>query len=86
MTKPMSTIVQKSNRRCHTAIPAYVKNVGAVEGTKITSAFIGSCASGRDEDLRIAARILKGRKVNSRSCSISLRAPATRWRGLIKKA
>jgi 3-isopropylmalate/(R)-2-methylmalate dehydratase large subunit len=50
-------------------IPPYrhiVKNVGAVEGTEITSAFIGSCASGRDEDLRIAARILKGRKVNSR--------------------
>jgi len=50
-------------------IPPYrhtVENVGAVEGTEITSAFIGSCAIGRDEDLRIAARILKGRKVNSR--------------------
>ena len=50
-------------------IPPYrhtVKNIGEVEGTKITTAFIGSCASGRDEDMRIAARILKGRKVNSK--------------------
>ena len=41
-----------------------VKNISEVEGTKITNAFIGSCASGRDEDLRMAARILKGRKVH----------------------
>jgi 3-isopropylmalate/(R)-2-methylmalate dehydratase large subunit len=39
-------------------------NISNVEGTKITTAFIGSCASGRDEDLRIAAKILKGRKVH----------------------
>ncbi len=41
-----------------------VKNLSEVEGTKITTAFIGSCASGRDEDLRMAARILKGRKIH----------------------
>jgi len=41
-----------------------VKGVSTVEGIKITTAFIGSCASGRDEDLRMAARILKGRKVH----------------------
>ena len=40
-----------------------VKDIAEVEGTKVTSAFIGSCASGRDDDMRIAARILKGRKV-----------------------
>jgi 3-isopropylmalate/(R)-2-methylmalate dehydratase large subunit len=57
-----------SNIEPQVVIPPYrhtVKNVGAVEGTPITTAFIGSCASGRDEDLRIAARILKGRKVKS---------------------
>jgi len=43
-----------------------VKNIAEVEGMKITNAFIGSCASGRDEDMRIAARILKGRKVHPR--------------------
>jgi 3-isopropylmalate/(R)-2-methylmalate dehydratase large subunit len=34
-----------------------------VMGTKIDSAFIGSCTNGRIGDLRIAARILKGKKV-----------------------
>lgn len=50
-------------------VPPYrrtVKAVSEVEGTKITTAFIGSCASGRDEDMRIAAKILKGRKVHPR--------------------
>ncbi len=43
-----------------------VKNIAEVEGMKITNAFIGSCASGLDEDMKIAARILKGRKVHPR--------------------
>ena len=50
-------------------VPPYrrtVKNISEVEGTKITTAFIGSCASGRDEDMRIAAKILKGRKIHPR--------------------
>jgi len=34
-----------------------------VKGTKIDSAFIGSCTNGRIGDLRIAAQILKGKKV-----------------------
>lgn len=37
--------------------------VGEAAGTPITRAFIGSCASGRIEDIRAAAQILRGRRV-----------------------
>jgi 3-isopropylmalate dehydratase small subunit len=37
--------------------------VELVKHTKIDSAFLGSCTNGRMEDLRIAAQLLKGRKV-----------------------
>jgi 3-isopropylmalate dehydratase large subunit len=43
--------------------PANVKAVSVVEGTEIDQAFIGTCTGGNLEDLRIAARILRGRKV-----------------------
>lgn len=33
-------------------------------GTEIDQAYLGSCTNGRIEDLRIAARILKGRKIH----------------------
>ena len=43
--------------------PSNAVGVTEVEGTRIDQAFIGSCTNGRLEDLRIAARILKDRKV-----------------------
>lgn len=40
-----------------------VKSVGGVAGTKVNQIVIGSCTNGRLDDLEIAARLLKGRKV-----------------------
>ncbi|HEX2021221.1 MAG TPA: 3-isopropylmalate dehydratase large subunit [Candidatus Thermoplasmatota archaeon] len=49
------------------ACPHAVDNVhpvGAVAGKAVHQAFLGSCANGRVEDLREAARVLKGRQVH----------------------
>ena len=43
--------------------PEDVIVVSEVEGTKIDSAFIGSCSNGRFEDMEAAAKILKNRHV-----------------------
>ncbi len=43
--------------------PEDVVPVREIAETKIDSAFIGSCTNGRIEDMRIAARILKGKTV-----------------------
>jgi 3-isopropylmalate/(R)-2-methylmalate dehydratase large subunit len=43
--------------------PANAKGVRALAGVKIDQAVIGSCTNGRLEDLRIAAHIIKGKKV-----------------------
>ena len=42
------------------------KTVAEAEGIGIDQAFIGGCTNGRLDDLRIAARILKGRKLHPR--------------------
>lgn len=44
--------------------PDDVKSVDEVAGRKVDQAYIGSCASGRLEDMAEAARVLKGRKVH----------------------
>ncbi|MEM3640383.1 MAG: 3-isopropylmalate dehydratase large subunit, partial [Candidatus Bathyarchaeia archaeon] len=48
------------------ACPSFVDNVkpvSEVEGTPIDQAFIGSCTNGRVEDLRMAAEMIKGKKI-----------------------
>jgi len=44
--------------------PDNVKPLSEVEGRHIDQAFLGSCASGRLEDIAAAAAVLKGRKVH----------------------
>ncbi|MCK9613105.1 MAG: aconitase/3-isopropylmalate dehydratase large subunit family protein [Bacteroidales bacterium] len=48
------------------AAPHHVDNVKAVsevQGTKLNQAIVGTCTNGRIEDIRIAAGILKGKKI-----------------------
>lgn len=55
--------------------PDQVKPVREMEGTKLDQIYIGSCTNGRIEDLRIAAEILKGKKISDNIRGIV--APAT---------
>jgi 3-isopropylmalate/(R)-2-methylmalate dehydratase large subunit len=43
--------------------PDQVKPVGQIAGEVVDQVYIGSCTNGRLEDLRIAAEILKGKKI-----------------------
>lgn len=55
--------------------PDQIKRVSEMQGTKVDQVYIGSCTNGRISDLRIAAEILRGKRI-----SPSLRAilsPAT---------
>jgi len=47
-------------------LPSNVKPVSEIKNLNIDQAVIGSCTNGRISDLRIAAGVLKGKKVNSR--------------------
>jgi 3-isopropylmalate/(R)-2-methylmalate dehydratase large subunit len=46
-------------------LPSNVKPISKIGDIRIDQAVIGSCTNGRLGDLRIAAKVLKGRKVNS---------------------
>lgn len=55
--EPMMTVGYK---------PDEVKTIKEMEGTPVDQVYIGSCTNGRIEDLRIAADILKGKKISDR--------------------
>ncbi|MBP8303506.1 MAG: 3-isopropylmalate dehydratase large subunit [Phycisphaerae bacterium] len=54
-------------------LPSNGKPIGECAGLAMDQAYIGSCTNGRIEDLRIAARVLKDRKVSIRTLVV----PAT---------
>ena len=43
--------------------PDQVKTVRELEGTRVDQVYIGSCTNGRIEDLRVAAQIIRGKKI-----------------------
>ncbi len=43
--------------------PDQVKTIKELEGTEVNQVYIGSCTNGRIEDLREAAKVLKGKKI-----------------------
>ena len=45
--------------------PDDVRPVKDMQGTEIDQIFIGSCTNGRMDDLRVAARVLKGHKISN---------------------
>ncbi|MCF8077390.1 MAG: 3-isopropylmalate dehydratase large subunit [Desulfotignum sp.] len=43
--------------------PDHVKPVSDMAGTRVDQVYIGSCTNGRIEDLRVAAQVVKGKKI-----------------------
>jgi len=62
-----------------------VKSVREVEGVEVDQAFIGTCTNGRLEDLEIAAKILKGKKVNRNVRLIVVPATAEVYRKALER-
>ena len=62
-----------------------VKRIGEVLGRKINQVVIGSCTNGRLDDLAIAAKILKGRKVASQTRMLIFPASAKIYRQALGK-
>jgi 3-isopropylmalate/(R)-2-methylmalate dehydratase large subunit len=66
-------------------LPENVKPVAECAGLVIDQAVIGSCTNGRIEDMRLAAKVLKGRKVATGVRCIVLPATPTVWRQCLKE-
>jgi 3-isopropylmalate/(R)-2-methylmalate dehydratase large subunit len=66
-------------------LPENVKPVDETAGLQIHQAVIGSCTNGRIEDMREAAGILKGRKVDKGVRCIILPATPKIWQDCLKE-
>jgi 3-isopropylmalate/(R)-2-methylmalate dehydratase large subunit len=61
-------------------LPSNGKRASEIEKIPVDQAYIGSCTNGRIEDLRIAAKILKGRKVAPKTRCLIIPATTKVWR------
>ncbi len=61
-------------------LPSNGKPISKVKGIKIDQAYLGSCTNGRIEDLRIAAEIIKGRKIAKDTRMIVVPATTEIWK------
>jgi 3-isopropylmalate/(R)-2-methylmalate dehydratase large subunit len=66
-------------------LPDNVKPVDETAGLKIHQAVIGSCTNGRIEDMRLAAEVLKGRKVDPKVRCIILPATPSIWKACMQE-
>ena len=66
-------------------LPDNVKPVDETAGLKIHQAIIGSCTNGRIEDMRLAASVLKGRKVDPKVRCIILPATPAIWKACMRE-
>ncbi|MFH1913249.1 MAG: 3-isopropylmalate dehydratase large subunit [Pseudomonadota bacterium] len=66
-------------------LPDNVKPVDETSGLRIHQSVIGSCTNGRIEDMREAASILKGRKVDPKVRCIILPATPAIWKQCMKE-
>lgn len=66
-------------------IPANIKPVSQVKNTPIQQVVIGSCTNGRISDLREAAKVLDGRKVNKKVRCIVLPSTPKVWKQALKE-
>jgi 3-isopropylmalate/(R)-2-methylmalate dehydratase large subunit len=60
--------------------PANARRIGEVAGVAIDQVFLGSCAGGMIDDLRRAARLLKGRRIASSTRMVVVPASTETWR------
>lgn len=66
-------------------LPSNVRDVREAKDIKIDQAFIGSCTNGRLEDLRIAASILKGKRIAPNTRCIIIPASKRIYEDAIKE-
>jgi len=66
-------------------LPSNGRFIGEVEPVSIDQAYIGSCTNARIEDLREAARILKGRRIARGVRAIVVPATSAIWRQALKE-